>query len=152
MAKVDLPAGYAPQHALAYGKAGEGAVGVDADAPLPVESGAGGSFTLVIAAGTALSPAIDLDRQRLHRVAFPAAWTAAAISFQVSADGAAFVDLYDRDGELTLPPAVVGPNRSVVVDPAAFIGVRFLKLRSGVAASPVAQAADRTLTLVTVAR
>lgn len=179
---VAAPGGFVPQHAVAFGAAGATATGVDAAHPLPITCVAGcsgssgvtatidqssdGASNLVavrsappataatasIASGAALTGAVDLGAQRLHRIVIPAAWTAAAISFQSSADGTTFADLYDVNGEVVLPVASVGASRAVIVDPAAFLGIRYLKLRSGTGASPVNQAAQRDLTLVTVAR
>jgi hypothetical protein len=104
-----------------------------------------------IASGQSLSAAIDLAADRLHRIALPAAWTAASLTFQVSS-GAGFNDLYTADGEYTLPASAVAAGRSIVIDPAVFYGVRHLKVRSGTSAAPVAQAADRSMSLVTVPR
>jgi hypothetical protein len=81
-----------------------------------------------------------------------AAWTAAAITFQVSADGSNWYDLYTEGGEYTLTSSVVGASRTIVVDPAVFIGIRYLKIRSGVSGTTVNQASQRDLTLVTVPR
>lgn len=161
--RVAAPAGFAPQQAIAFGAEGAVATGVDAGHPLPVilsggefgvsvESAAPSTSATSIAAAASLSGAIDLDRQRLHRVLLPAGWTSAAITFQSSVNGTTWSDLYDRDGEVTLAATVVGAGRAIVVDAAAFLGVRYLKIRSGTAAVPVAQAAQRDLTLSTVAR
>lgn len=106
----------------------------------------------IIANGAALSAAVDLGADRAHRIVLPAAWTAAALTFQASSDGVGFADLYDRDGEVILPAAVVAANRTVVLDQAAFYGIRYLKVRSGTSAAPVNQAAARNLLLVTVPR
>lgn len=161
--RVAAPAGFAPQHAVAFGAEGAAATAVDASHPLPVilsggefgvsvESAAPGTATAAIASGTSLTPAIDLDRQRLHRIVLPAGWTAAAITFQSSVNGTSWADLYDRDGEVALAGTVVGAGRAVVVDAAAFLGIRYLKVRSGTSAAPVTQAAQRDLILATVAR
>jgi hypothetical protein len=106
----------------------------------------------LIANAASLSGVIDLGDQRLHRIHLPSAWTAAAITFQTSSDGVAFADLYDKDGEITLPSSVVAASRSVVVPQEAFYGIRYLKIRSGTGASAVTQGADRSLALVTVPR
>lgn len=106
----------------------------------------------VITGGQALSAAVDLADQRLHRIAIPTGFTAAAITFSASATGATYHDLYDTSGEVTIPAGVVAAGRTIVVDPSAFFGVRFLKIRSGTSAAPVVQGADATLTLVTVPR
>lgn len=117
-----------------------------------VASAAPGSAAAVILSGASLSAAIDLAEQRLHRIAMPAAWTAAGLTFQVSADGVTFNDLYNEAGEYALTSSVVGASRSIVVDQAIFYGIRYLKVRSGTGAAAVNQGADRTLTLVTVPR
>lgn len=149
---VISPAHFVPRAAVSYGAEGIAATAVDEGHPLPVASGAPALAAVSIAAATALSPAVDLAGQRLHRIALPAAWTAAAITFQSSFDGTTWNDLYDGNGEVTLASANVAAGRAIVVDPAVFLGVRFLKVRSGTSASPVAQAAQRDCTLVTVAR
>lgn len=151
-APVLAPAGFVPRSALSFGGDGAVAVPVDDASPLPVTSGAPATASTIIAAGTALSPVIDLAAQRLHRITMPEAWTAAALSFQVSPDGQAFADLWDRNGEVVLSAAMAAPGRTLVVDLAAFLGIRYLKLRSGLAAAPVPQADARVLALVTVAR
>ncbi len=149
---VSAPGRFVPRAAVSFGTDGTAATAVDDAHPLPIASGAPSSATASIANTTALSAAVDLGAQRLHRIALPAGWTAAAISFQSSFDGSSWADLYDANGEVTLAAAVVAANRAIVVDPAPFLGIRYLKIRSGTAATPVNQAAQRDLTLVTVAR
>lgn len=114
-----------------------------------VPVGQTGTLTVTIAAGGSLSNAIDLATQRLAGIAIPAAWTAANLTFQASTDGITFNDLYDwLGGEYTVQ--VGGPARHLQLPLADFLGLRHLKIRSGIAAAPVAQAASRTLTLVVV--
>lgn len=105
-----------------------------------------------IANGSALSPAIDLGLQRLHRIRLPAGWTAAGLTFQDSDDGVTFGDSYTDAAEYAVPSAVAAVGRSILVDQALFYGIRFLKVRSGTSAAPVNQAADRVINLVTVPR
>jgi hypothetical protein len=90
----------------------------------------------------------------MHRIITPAAWTAAAITFQASPDGVTYYDLWFNDAEYTIASATVATAaaRSIVLDPAVFYGIRYLKLRSGTSAAPVNQGAARTITLATVAR
>ena len=99
-----------------------------------------------------ITASIDLATQRLHRIIMPGTWTAAPLTFQSSVDGSTWNDLYTEFGEYTIGSGVAGASRSIVVDYPAFFGVRYLKIRSGTAASPVNQAASRSLTLVTVPR
>jgi hypothetical protein len=83
----------------------------------------------------------------------PAAWTAAALTFQASHDGVTFANLYDSDGaEITIAsgsiPAAASRFIAFTSDLIAKLaGIRHLKLRSGVAALAVQQAATRTLQL-----
>jgi hypothetical protein len=117
-----------------------------------VASAAPGVASVTILSGGSLSGAVDLGEQRAHRLALPAGWTAAPITFQVSYDGVGFNDLYTPDGEYILASGVVGVSRSVTLDQAVFYGVRHLKIRSGTAVTPVNQAADRVINIPTVAR
>ena len=117
-----------------------------------VASAAPGVVQATISNGSALSAAIDLGEQRAHRLSMPGAWTAAAITFQVSYDGLAFVDLYTADGEYTLSSSIVAASRSIVLDQTIFYGVRHLKIRSGTSGTPVNQAADRVINIPTVSR
>ena len=103
----------------------------------------------VITAGESLSAAVDCTAGSLLRITTPAAWDPPAnLSFQVSSDGVFFNNAYDVDGnELIIP---CGASRSIVVQtssiggkgPAEFNGVH-LKFRSGSAAAPVPQLAQR---------
>lgn len=149
---VATPASYVAQEAIAFGAPGSAAIAVDATRGLPVESSAEGSAAATIAANASLTDAIDLDRQRLHRIAIPAGWTTAGLSFQSSPNGTSWNDLYDMNGEVTVAAGIVAPGRAIVLDPAVFFGIRYLRVRSGTAAAPVAQAAARALVLATVAR
>ena len=103
--------------------------------------------TATIAAGQALSGAVDLQGMGLIRIDMPAGWDAAALTLQTSeAQAGTFRDVYNEDGtELAL---TVAAGRAVVVEPARLPGVRWLKLRSGTGAAPVLQTAERSVELV----
>lgn len=101
---------------------------------------------VTIAADAALSDAADFQASRLTRVIFPADWTEAAATFQVSEDGETWFDLFVETAEYSLTSAAA--DRAVAVNPAIFYDVRRLKVRSGTAAVPVDQAAQRTIKLV----
>lgn len=106
------------------------------------------NLLVTITNGTALSPAVPLGRGTLIGILIPAAWTAANITFQASADDASFADVYDASGaELTL--TVGGAARYITLDQKLFMGFANLKIRSGTTGTPVNQGADRILTLVT---
>lgn len=95
-----------------------------------------------IAAGASVSNAIDLTGLVILSIQMPAAWTAAAITFQASYDGASFGDVYDDGGtEVTIASANVVASR-VIVNAGILeklAGCRFIKLRSGTTGTPVNQ-------------
>lgn len=160
--QLKVPGGFVPAAGIMFGPVGGTAQAVDAAHPLPVSlSGAtvtvapvapAAPVTTTIGAGEAVSPVIDLGNQRAHLVILPPAWSTAALSFQVSATGDAFVDLYDVAGEVTVPATVAAAARAVTLPPSIFHGVRYLRLRSGISGGPVIQAAARSIVLTTVAR
>lgn len=101
----------------------------------------------VIAANNANTDKINLGGLRLFGIVMPAAWTAANLTFQASLDGGTtWNNVKDATGaEVTV---VASASDCVVWLPAAFSALPMLKLRSGPAAAPVNQAADRTLQLI----
>jgi hypothetical protein len=103
---------------------------------------------VTIASGASLSGAARLPNGHcLVGIVMPAAWTAANLTFQASEDGAAYANLYDKNGtEITVTAAA---SRYIELSPSDWCAVPFLKVRSGTAASAVNQAAARTITLVT---
>jgi hypothetical protein len=106
--------------------------------------------TVVIANGaTGLSGEVDLQGYKLAAIQMPAAWQAANLTFLGATEsGGTFQSVYDDSGtEVTVAAAA---SRCIVIDAAAmsFAALRFLKFRSGTAATPVNQTADRTLTLI----
>lgn len=102
-----------------------------------------------IASGQSLSGIVDLGGHALVAIRMPAAWTAAVLTFQASDDDDdAFTDVYAADGiEVTAQAAA---SRWIAIAPPDFVSARYLKVRSGTAAAPVNQAAERVLRLVTV--
>lgn len=105
--------------------------------------------TVTIGSGASLSGEVDLEGYKLAAIIMPAAWTAANLTFQASdASAGTFADVYDDAGtEVSVTAAV---SRAIGMDAAMpeLAAFRFLKIRSGTTATPVAQGADRTLTLV----
>lgn len=107
-----------------------------------------------IANGTSLSQAIDLRGFAMKSMLLPAAWTAATLCFQASADGISFFPWANDNSttQTTVLPSFTLANAYVTMSNAAggqpFILPRFLKLRSGTDASPVNQLADRIFSLV----
>jgi hypothetical protein len=107
----------------------------------------------VIANGESLSGAVDLRSYRLAGVIMPAAWTAAALSFQAAESPiGTFGEAVDSAGA---PLAVTAAASQYIVfvaalqEAAAALGV--IKVRSGTSGAAVNQAATRTLRLVLVA-
>lgn len=107
------------------------------------------SGTVTIANGASLSDALDLVHRTLCAILMPASWTAAGLTFQGSADGVTYGNIYDADGEAALTSTVVGASRLLILNPAAFVGARYVKVRSGTSGTPASQGAERVLTLIT---
>lgn len=103
-----------------------------------------------ILSGASQSNEIDCRGYRLARLSLPGAWTAAAITFLAApVSGGTFLPVYDDTGtevSIASPAASTSIGMSSLVLP--LTGVQFIKIRSGVAATPVNQAADIVLTVV----
>ena len=101
-----------------------------------------------IAAGQALSGPVASVGYGVCLLLLPVAWTDAALTLQGSLDEgepAAWADLYDHLGnEVVL---TVAADRALTLPPTLLLGWRWLRLRSGLAAAPVNQTAERLLTL-----
>lgn len=104
-------------------------------------------FTVTIPINTALSNAVDLGGFTPVGIYLPGAWTAAALGIVASPDNNQFSTVNTPTAEYAIASPVAGtltaipPTDLLVVD-------RWIKIRSGTAASPVNQAAARTLTIV----
>jgi hypothetical protein len=97
---------------------------------------------VTIQAGQSLSTAALLGDYTLAGLYFPAGWTAAGISYQISFDdGASYVELNDSTGApVDLPPATAASTYYAIdVRDKTLSGVTNLKLRSGTLAAPVNQ-------------
>lgn len=126
---------------------GDGTYALAVTVPAGGGSGSLTSFSTTIAEGESLSSSVNLDAgYTLVAISMPAAWTAAPLTFQASRYGSTFVDLFDADGvEVQVAAAA---NRYIVLDPALWVGVWYLKLRSGTSSAPVAQAVARSPILI----
>jgi hypothetical protein len=104
------------------------------------------AVTIAFNDATGLSTPADLGGCSAVRIGMPAAWTAASLTFQVSVDGVSYANLYKSDGtEYSVSAAA---SREILLSPADFAGIRFLKVRSGTSGTPVTQlTADRILTI-----
>ncbi len=101
-----------------------------------------------VAAGEALSTPIASVGYGICLLLLPAAWTDAPLTIQGSLDEgepSGWADLYDHLGnEVVL---TVAAGRALTLPPTLLLGWRWLRLRSGLAAAPVNQPAERLLTL-----
>jgi hypothetical protein len=104
------------------------------------------TVVVTIASGASLSDAAFTGGLPVCGVQMPAGWDAADLTFQAAADDAANVaNVYDKDGaELTSKAAA---SQFVTLDPSLLAGARYVKVRSGAAASAVTQTANRKITL-----
>ena len=105
-----------------------------------------------ITSGGSQSSVIDLRDYVISCIVLPAAWDAAALTFLASATaGGTFAPVYDDAGtEVSIASANVVAGR-VIVNKAILeqlAGLRFVKIRSGVSATPVNQTADRSFTVM----
>lgn len=105
------------------------------------------SVTATILNGASLSAAVDMGGRALVGILMPAAWTAAGITLQGSADGTTYADVYIAAG--TEYALVVAASRFIILDPTLFRGFTFIKVRSGATGLPVVQLADRAVVLIT---
>lgn len=105
--------------------------------------------TATIASGASESSVIDMTMLQISAILMPSAWTTANLTVLVSdSPTGTFVPLYDDEGnEVTLTAAA---SRMIAVNKYALpmASQTYIKLRSGTAATPVNQAADRALTIV----
>jgi hypothetical protein len=125
-------------------------IATDPANPLSVAGSPFASFAAAVANGQSLSGAVDLGNYRLFGIQMdPTAWTAAALTFMVSVDGVNYFDLYDDTG--TEQNWTVSAQKFVQVSqPAKWLGIRYVKVRSGTSGSPVNQGGARSLTLIGV--
>lgn len=131
-----------PVTGLAFGASG-------APAGVPVTAAQITTKTVTIANGASLSDAADLGTGRLVGIIMPAAWSAAALTFQANADnGATFYDVYDDATERTISQSGAAAARFLALPLSDWLGMRGVKVRSGTGASPVNQGAARTIILV----
>jgi hypothetical protein len=104
-------------------------------------------ISVTISSGTSLSAATPLGDSVLTGIAMSAGWDAAALTFQVSADGGT------TWGEMQSISAVISytaaAGQYIAIDPALWRGINMIKVRSGTSGTAVPQTADRILTLVT---
>jgi hypothetical protein len=88
--------------------------------------------------------------RQLVGIQMPAAWTAAVPHVRRQHDGTTFVPLYWDGAEYTISRRVaLRRPLGVSLEPSAFAGWPFVRVRSGTAGAAVNQAAERTLVVLT---
>ncbi len=104
-------------------------------------------LSTTIAGSASLTSAVNLGGLRLFGIIMPSSWTAANLTFQTSADaGLTWANVYDQGGAEVAAAADV--SRCILLSPTQFAPLQYVRVRSGTAASPVSQAATRTLQLI----
>lgn len=101
-------------------------------------------------AGSSLSEEVDLRFTRLFGISMPNVWTTANITIQVRRnEDTVWRDLHHDDGqEYTITAS--GDRHINIRWPGSLFGIRYIRLRSGTSATPVAQAAETKLNLLTM--
>jgi len=97
-----------------------------------------------IAAAGSLSNGCYVGHGKLVSLIMPASWDAAVLTFQGSADGVTYYDIYDYQGAEVVVQA--DTSRMITID--EFEGAPWIKLRSGTTGAPVAQTVAAAITLV----
>lgn len=109
---------------------------------------------VTIANNAALSTAVRMAGNVIAAIHIPAAWTAAALTFQASLDdGVTWMDVYDDGGtELSIAAGSIPTASTRAIVNATILeklaGLAMFRLRSGTSAVPVNQGAQRVITLV----
>lgn len=102
--------------------------------------------TATIANGESLSDAVAIGSGSVAALHLPAAWTAAALTFQGSVDGGVtYGNIYDDGVERTIASASIVASRILSLDQRDWEGFTHIKIRSGTAATPVNQGAARAI-------
>jgi hypothetical protein len=101
--------------------------------------------------GQSLSGPVALGALTLVGISMPAAWAAAALTFQVSPDGgASWQELYDGAGNAVTVTAAQNQFIMPLADPSyLWRGINMIKVRSGTVAAPVVQSGGVVVNFVT---
>lgn len=117
---------------------------LNAIAPAPT------STTISISSGQSLSASYQTDGKFVGFIV-PAAWTTAAITFAGSVDGTNFYPIFDAGLERTIASADVVTGRMIILNLSDWLGVKFVRIRSGTSGTPVNQTAQRNFIVISVA-
>jgi hypothetical protein len=109
---------------------------------------------VVIANGTSLSADVNVNGRTIVGIQMPAGWDTASITFAALTRSASGTDTYgkvqDQGGTEVVVTAPAADTYVAIAPTQAVVGLGRIKVRSGVAATPVNQPAERTLYLVLV--
>ena len=96
------------------------------------------------------SGTIDTTNRQIVGLQMPAAWTAASLTFDGSHDGTTFVPIYHGSGAYTITAAMgAAEDSGVSLAKEAFAPWPYVRIRSGVIGTYVAQGDDRTIKVLT---
>jgi hypothetical protein len=102
-------------------------------------------YDTTIPSGQSLSGTVALLGRALVGIYMPAAWTTATITYQGSRDGSTWLNVYTSAGaEMN---HTVDADRYVPLDVNDWVGLIYLRIRSGTSSVTVNQSADRVLYL-----
>lgn len=129
----------------------KGVVLIDPLTGAAVASPTRSAVTASIANGASVSGTVDLTNTAILGFVAPAAWTAAALNIEVSTNGSTWVTagLIDSYGSSVSSWSSVTAGAGYSVDAAAMLPWQYVRFRSGTAASPVNQGAQRDFTVIT---
>jgi hypothetical protein len=103
------------------------------------------NISVALDTDTGLSASIDLIEKSPVGIKMES-WTAGNLTFQVSHNNSDFGNMYDAAGGEIIVTA--DTDIFITLDPKDFVGAQYIKIRSGTAGTPVAQAAARELGLI----
>lgn len=105
---------------------------------------------ITIGNGASASNALDCNERCIVGFFAPAAWTAAGLQIQASADGSTnWVPITDSTGSVSGSYASITALYAYALDPVAMLPWRYIRLLSGTIAVPVNQGAARAFTVIT---
>jgi hypothetical protein len=111
------------------------------------------TVAVTIPAGESLSNAADCSgATRIARIIVPDEWNGAPLSFQMSADGVTYHDLYHVDPNSFYAYEAIVPRvragAMVTLPPGLGTDIAFVKVRSGTHGTPIVQDIDQAFTFV----
>lgn len=107
-------------------------------------------LVVTIPSGQSVSGSVLLNDTALLGLIMSAAWTAAALTIEVSADDVVYSGLaYDDTGAQCNSIASPTAGSAHALNIAGLLPYQYIRLRSGTTAAPVNQAAERSITVIT---